>query len=579
MTTTLVKPQNDIASDKTRKYFWVTKASKVTRKNNVAGDTAPRLRFVVSSTLTDLWGDVMSEFALQRMADMAINRTFFLNHSYNVPEDVFAVVEKAWIEDATLPDIMTGELTACKVLIFEMRLAQENPRAVSTFKLLSQDGVRLGASIGIYVTQSTDLNDGRKQIQDVYYLECSVVGIPLNQQSWATKSANFAFRYHGELIKTNSKLALPKGIRPQPKTQKGDNQMKMKMKMKKTKPKAQAKGKKPAKKSMFAAAVAETSSYYDMCDYFCALQDALGDLIELTEDGKVENPLGELQKILADFSAVVIAAVSPALVPLSGAEGIEKEEDSGDDEDEDDDDDWSDLLTTEGVKMSKSLKAARAFVMGKTMTAKLARLVSKGAGEEGSEKDKYIKTLVQGQLASHMACMKLAEMMHDSDDDDDSEDDDDDNLDDNLDDNDSEDEATKNHDMRMSEDDDDSEDEDDDDDDSEDDDESDDDDSEDDDEDDEDDDDDDSDKKRKQARAKARKSSNLKATKPVRKAASLLNEETMLIINGLKRELKTAQANNQKLLKRVEEAESVAADLGKEVVRMGKQLQPRPTQR
>ena len=59
-----------------------------------AGDGVKRLKTTASSTVLDLGGDQMELSALQSMATTAQqNMTIFLNHKYQVPEDVLGSVE------------------------------------------------------------------------------------------------------------------------------------------------------------------------------------------------------------------------------------------------------------------------------------------------------------------------------------------------------------------------------------------------------------------------------------------------------------------------------------------------------
>jgi hypothetical protein len=49
--------------------------------------------------------------------------------------------------------------------------------------------VKLGASVSVLITDQTTAKDGRRLIDDVYYLECSVVGMPCNRQSWVQNAS------------------------------------------------------------------------------------------------------------------------------------------------------------------------------------------------------------------------------------------------------------------------------------------------------------------------------------------------------------------------------------------------------
>src|SRR5690349_2034805 len=65
-------------------------------------DGVRRFSLTASSEADDLVGDFFAEKALKRMESAAPGTTMFLNHSYEVPEDVFGAVEKATLERKTV---------------------------------------------------------------------------------------------------------------------------------------------------------------------------------------------------------------------------------------------------------------------------------------------------------------------------------------------------------------------------------------------------------------------------------------------------------------------------------------------
>src|SRR4051812_18419760 len=86
----------EIATGKPVTFKIFTGLLKATR----SADGKMRLRGVASSSITDRHGDRMELSALQDMQRAAEqNLTIFLNHSYNVPEDVAGSVEKAMLVD------------------------------------------------------------------------------------------------------------------------------------------------------------------------------------------------------------------------------------------------------------------------------------------------------------------------------------------------------------------------------------------------------------------------------------------------------------------------------------------------
>lgn len=139
------------------------------------GDGVKRLRTTASSTVLDLGGDEMELSALKAMAITAQqNMTIFLNHKYQVPEDVLGSVEAAAIKDA-------GGVWD---LDFDVRVEDSNPRAVSTWTQI-QNGTKLGCSIGARIPEGgyEKTNTGLK-IKDIQLMEASIVGIPANPRSF-----------------------------------------------------------------------------------------------------------------------------------------------------------------------------------------------------------------------------------------------------------------------------------------------------------------------------------------------------------------------------------------------------------
>lgn len=158
-----------------------------------------------SSTIRDLHGDEMTLNAISSMADTARqNMTIFLNHNYNVPEDLFGSVTDARIvkrfdaeTNAEVYDLDIDVLV-CK--------EDENPEAMRAFKAIKR-GVKLGLSIGARVDRVSKRKDAKTGedsyvIDSVKLMEASVVGIPANQRSYlqnAIKSLKAA-EQAGELV-------------------------------------------------------------------------------------------------------------------------------------------------------------------------------------------------------------------------------------------------------------------------------------------------------------------------------------------------------------------------------------------
>jgi len=141
-----------------------------------AGDGVKRLKTTASSTIVDLAGDEMELSALQRMATTAQqNMTIFLNHKYQVPEDVLGSVEHTEIksDDGVLYD-----------LDFQIKVDESNPRAVTTWNQIN-NGTKLGCSIGARIPSGGyEKSDTGLKIKDIQLMEASIVGIPANPRSF-----------------------------------------------------------------------------------------------------------------------------------------------------------------------------------------------------------------------------------------------------------------------------------------------------------------------------------------------------------------------------------------------------------
>jgi len=111
--------------------------------------------------------------------------TIFLNHSYDVPEDVFgSTVDAAIVSRAAEKD---G--SPIYDLDLDIVLNEVNPRAIETYNAIKEQGVKLGVSIGAYIEDYAFKDQekgfwGGLDIQKVNLLEASIVGIPANPRSW-----------------------------------------------------------------------------------------------------------------------------------------------------------------------------------------------------------------------------------------------------------------------------------------------------------------------------------------------------------------------------------------------------------
>ena len=148
------------------------------------GDGKLRIRGIASSTIRDRHGDRMERTALKDMERAANdNMTIFVNHSYNVPEDVIGSAESAVLKRRQETDEDGNPLYDLELQVV---LDEGNPRALKTFEAV-QRGVKLGMSIGAMIPKGGAKYDEENNafiIHHVDLLETSVVSIPANPRSW-----------------------------------------------------------------------------------------------------------------------------------------------------------------------------------------------------------------------------------------------------------------------------------------------------------------------------------------------------------------------------------------------------------
>lgn len=158
-----------------------------------------RVEGTASSTIVDSQGHELTHKALNKMAASAIGMAVFLNHEYDVPEDVFGYIEKAHVRK-------TSDLDPDGKPIYELRAGmgvyEANERAIKTHDMLVGDPERgiapakLGISIGAMIPEGgASVTKTRSKphmlIDDVDLVEMSIVGVPSNSRSWidmATKA-------------------------------------------------------------------------------------------------------------------------------------------------------------------------------------------------------------------------------------------------------------------------------------------------------------------------------------------------------------------------------------------------------
>lgn len=148
-----------------------------------------RFTITASSDVDDLVGDVFAKKALDRLQSTAKGMTMFLNHSYNVPGDVFGSVEEAVVGRKKVFNRVLGEDVECWCLTYHGIVTEVNPAAVQTHDMMMEGVVTLGASVSVLIVQKSKTDNGGKRIEDALNLECSIVGLPCNPTSWVESAS------------------------------------------------------------------------------------------------------------------------------------------------------------------------------------------------------------------------------------------------------------------------------------------------------------------------------------------------------------------------------------------------------
>lgn len=151
------------------------------------GDGQPMMiHGVASSNVRDHNGHHFRETAIRSMERQATGMTIFLNHKYQVPEDVFGVVAHARA-------VLAGQDIID--LHYDVEVDETNDRAVKAWASMKgrpgRATPRLGLSVGVDIPDGAwevDKETGAISIDDVILHETSVVGIPANPRSWITKA-------------------------------------------------------------------------------------------------------------------------------------------------------------------------------------------------------------------------------------------------------------------------------------------------------------------------------------------------------------------------------------------------------
>lgn len=148
---------------------------------SVGGVERKFIKTTASSTVTDRKGHEFDVRALQKMGQAAPGMTIFLNHEYQVPEDLFGTVSEALARH----NGFDSDQNAVWDLDLDVMVNESNPRAVQAWEAY-QNGVRMGVSVGVIVKEweKSKKDADIMKILDVDFLEASIVGIPANPRTW-----------------------------------------------------------------------------------------------------------------------------------------------------------------------------------------------------------------------------------------------------------------------------------------------------------------------------------------------------------------------------------------------------------
>ena len=175
--------------DLLQRQFTINAAlTKAFTRKDASGAEQRYLSGTASSTVRDRQGDTITARGqasmLQKLqtGNNGQPLAMFLNHSYNVPEDVLGTCEESQLSSSAGDDI---------ALDIVCRVASANPRAVMSYELV-KSGVPLGYSIGGAITECSvdeEHDDGESWcppllIDGIDLFEISLCGIPANPMAY-----------------------------------------------------------------------------------------------------------------------------------------------------------------------------------------------------------------------------------------------------------------------------------------------------------------------------------------------------------------------------------------------------------
>ena len=184
-----------------RDFKFLTRAVKAFEVRKADGSRDLFVAGTASSTVQDRQGDQINSGAIAKMAASAVGLTLYLNHSYDVPEDIFGVCVGCGLIPATDPK--QGPCTDMEITV---RVEQSNPRAVSCWEAIN-NGTKLAFSVGGALGEY-ELREPREgeepgpwyyeglvcEIHELKLYEISLVGIPANQRAYVEDAIAKAVR-------------------------------------------------------------------------------------------------------------------------------------------------------------------------------------------------------------------------------------------------------------------------------------------------------------------------------------------------------------------------------------------------
>lgn len=150
-------------------------------------DGRKTLHCTASSTINDRHGDEITEDCIRDMATQALSKgmTIFLNHEYKWPEDAIGKT----IASQVLNRTTDKDGNQIWDMDLDIELANSNDRGQKSWRLIKEDGLNAGISIGAMIEDWEYIDKdagfwGGLRIKKVDLLEASIVGVPANQRSW-----------------------------------------------------------------------------------------------------------------------------------------------------------------------------------------------------------------------------------------------------------------------------------------------------------------------------------------------------------------------------------------------------------